>query len=344
MKYSDYINEIKPSSELKDKIRNNVKKELTKKKISKIKKIKGTITIAACFAVLIATTSVISNFSKHSNENTSVSTSENKNEKFITITEDDNGKSLPQEILINNVFYRQFLSYELKNKLEKNNGNFVIKESDVGSYICNINSDNIFNVDTQKIEDDEISKQNEFYNAKVYHYLPCNDLSNIVVKTADNVYLFHIVNLNNSVSINDLFELFSINNNNQVDAIEVWQDEIIDENITGFQGESITGTTVKEILTKNIKEKDKIDAVIQNFSEANSVKDKNDDIYYDIHRNKINESMSETGQYRLVFKLSNGLSFEFWICKDSKYFQAFESTYFELNSNNISKIIEIIKE
>lgn len=345
MNYNDYINEIKPSLELKEKIHDNVKKEITKKKINKLKKIKGTITIAACFVILVATTSVINNILETENKSTLISPSENNSEKFIIITEENSSKSLPQEILINNVFYRQFSSYEVKSKLKKDNGNFVIKKSDIGDYICNIDSNNIFNVDTQKIEDEENSKQNEFYNAKVYNYLPCNDLSNIVVETDNNVYLFHIVNLNDSVSIGELFELFSIDKNNQVDAIEIWQDEIIDENITGFQGETITGTTVKEILIKSIKEKDKISAIIQNFSIANSIKSENDnDIYYDIHRNKINESMSETGQYRLVFKLSNGLSFEFWICKESNYVQVLESTYFKLNTDNINKVIEIIEE
>lgn len=345
MNYNDYINEIKPSLELREKIRDNVKKEITKKKIDKIKRIKGMITVAACFTILVATTSVIHNFLQSENNNSLVSPSDNNNEKFIIITEESSSKSLPQEILINNVFYRQFSSYEVKNMLKKDNGNFVIKESDIGDYISNINSNNIYDINTQKTEDNENSKQNEFYNAKVYKYLPCNDLSNIVVKTSNNVYLFHLVNLNDSVSIRELFELFSIDNNNKVDVIEIWQDEIIDENITGFHGETITGTTVKETLTKSIKDKDKISTIMQNFSLANSLKNENDnDIYYDIHRNKINESMSETGQYRLVFKLSNGLSFEFWICKESKYIQVLESTYFELNTNNINKIIEIIEE
>ena len=53
--------------------------------------------------------------------------------------------------------------------------------------------------------------------------------------------------------------------------------------------------------------------------------------------------MIETGQYRLVFKLSNGLSFEAWICKDSKYIQILESTYFELDFDNINTIIKTIE-
>lgn len=54
--------------------------------------------------------------------------------------------------------------------------------------------------------------------------------------------------------------------------------------------------------------------------------------------------MSETGQYRLVFKLSNGLSFEAWICKDSRYIQILESTYFELDFDNINTIIKTIEQ
>lgn len=344
MKYDSYIENINPSSELKDKIYTNVKKELVKKQITKRKRIKGTITAAACFALLIGTVSVINNTSKFDTQNTLINQSKNGSENFITITEEGNSKSLPQELLINNAFYRQFSSNDVKNKLQKDNGNYVVKKSDIGDYVCDITSNNIYNVDTQKIENIENAEKNEFYNAKVYYYLPCNDLSNIIVKTVDKYYLFHIVNLNNSTDIKELFDLFSINKNNQIDSIEIWQDEIIDENITGFEGEKITGTTVKEVLKKTIKETNKISDIIKCFSLAKPIKNSNEnDIYFDIHRNKINESMSETGQYRLVFKLSNGLSFEAWICKDSRYIQILESTYFELDFDNINTIIKTIE-
>lgn len=345
MNYNDYINETKPSLELRERIHSNVKKEIAKKQINRTKTIKGTLSMVACLVILMATGSVINSFTKNANDDTLTKISENDNEKFIIITEENGSKLLPQEILINNAYYRQFSSYEVKSHLKKDNGNFVIKKSDIGEYICKINSNNIYNVDNQEIEDDEKAKQNEFYNAKVYKYSPCNDLSNIIVETADNIYLFHLVNLDESVSIKELYNLFSIDKANQVEVIEIWQDEIIDENITGFGRETITGTTVKEVMTKSIMDKDEINAVMQNLLLADSVKNEDDnDIYYDIHRNKINENMSETGQYRLIFKLSNGLSFEFWICKDSKYIQVLESTYFELNADGINKIIEIIEK
>ena len=66
---------------------------------------------------------------------------------------------MPQELLINNAFYRQFSSNDVKNKLQKNNGNYVVKKSDIGDYVCDITSNNIYNIDTQKIENNENAKK-----------------------------------------------------------------------------------------------------------------------------------------------------------------------------------------
>lgn len=365
MKYNDYIDSINPPLELKEKIYSAVNKEAVKKQINRSKKIKGTITVAACFAIIVGTTFVINNSSKSENQSKLIGSVEKDNDSLVQIAEAGNDKSLPQELIINNAYYRQFSSNEVKGQLQKENGNYVIKKSDIGDFVCNINSNNIYNMDKQKTENDENAKQNEFYNAKVYYYLPCNDLSNIVVETKENFYLFHIVDLNNSVGITEMLDFFSVDKNNHVDSIEIWQDETVNrppqeddkvvysiqhwqentvsDNFFELQGEATSGLTVKEVMRNSIKDKNDIKAIIKYLSMAKPVKNGNkDEIYFDIHRNEIDESMTDTDQYRLVFKLSNGLSFELFICKDSKYIQALESTYFESDKSTINELVKLI--
>lgn len=345
MNYFDYINGITPPIEAKEKIKNAVKAELLGEKQRKSRKNRALIGLAACLVIFVGTFTAIKISANKSYVDDGVSTgAENNAEDLLTITENDDSKSLPQEIVINNVYYCQYCSSNLKEQLKTDNGNILISESEIGDFICTLNENNIYNTDTKSLENTENAKANEFYNAAAYKFNSVNDLSTIIVKTTSDYYFFHAVNLDKAESFEKIIRLYSLDSSNKIDSIEVWQDRIVEETITGFDGKETVGETAEDVLKGVIDGEDKINNIYEILKSAKSVDyDDPDDIYFDIHGNEYNESMESTNQYRLIFNLSNGSSFEIWLCSESPYIQIFESTYFELDLNDVQKIVEIIK-
>lgn len=349
MNYFDYINGIEPPAELKEKIKFSIKSKLQEEQKKKSTRNRAILGLVACLTIFVGAFSLIkiSMNGHYIDDNSSITSENNSNkDKILIITENNDNKSLPQEIVVNNVYYRQYCSSNLKNQLKTDNGNIVIKESEIGELICGLNEKNIFNVETQGLENVDAAKKNEFYNADVYKYNPLNDNSNIIVKTTTGkYYFFRAVNLEKLENFEKITELYSLDSSNKIDNIEVWQDEIVEDSITGFDGNKIAGITSKDALINKIENSNETDKIVDLLRTSKTVDYINpDDIYFDIHRNKINESMKSTNQYRLIINLSNGNSFEIWMCLDSKYIQVLESTYFELDSSAIQEIIEIVKE
>ena len=53
--------------------------------------------------------------------------------------------------------------------------------------------------------------------------------------------------------------------------------------------------------------------------------------------------MKDAGEYKLIFKLSNGNSFEIWVKKNCNYTEMLEATFFKLTPQNAKKLIDMVK-
>lgn len=347
MNYYEYIDILEPSNDTKEKLKSKVKSSLIAEQKRKSQRNIKFIGLVACFAVFVGVFSIIKNTPQKTvvtNDSSTSTTNSNINNTII-ISESNDKKSLPQEIILNGVFYRQFCSPNLKEQLKTDNNNIIINYSEIGNHICKLNEKNIYNTDIERLESISEVKTNEFYNADVYEYKSYTDNSIIIVKTSDKYYFFHAFNLEKNIGFEKIKELYSLDSNNKIKSIEVWQDEIVEESIIGFDGEEVKGTTSKDILVKTINDNKKIEKFLKllELSKPAQYTD-SDDIYNYIHQTKLNESMKETDEYRLVINLSNGSSFNMWICSNSEYVEVLESTYYQFNNNEMKTIIKIIKD
>lgn len=117
--------------------------------------------------------------------------------------------------------------------------------------------------------------------------------------------------------------------------------------MTCFNGEKIKTQTSKDIKIKTISQEDKINEIISLFSSSKFLKSEfngqNGEIYDELHSIGIDGSMKDAGEYRLIFKLSNGNSFEIWVKKNCNYAQMLEATFFKLTPQNAKKLIDMVK-
>lgn len=342
--YFEYLESIKAPTYSKAKVKSAVKAEISEKNKKKALQTRIVISMAACLAIFAGALSV-SKYNNNSKIDENYSTTQ---EKTISINDDQSTKDSPQRIIIGNKYYFQYAPPELEEKLKVKNNKAEIKQSDIGKLICTLDEKNIIDMDDldENTLDKKSAEKNEFYDAEVYS-VKSIDSSLILVKTSKNYYYFHLVDLKSASGFDDILKIYSLDKSNKISSIEVWQDEIVDDYMTVFNGKKIKTQTSKDIKIKTISQEDKINEIISLFSSSKFLKSEfngqNGEIYDELHSIGIDESMKDAGEYRLIFKLSNGNSFEIWVKKNCNYAQMLEATFFKLTPQNAKKLIDMVK-
>ena len=135
MNYFDYINNIKPDKQLKNRTRTRVKFEISKQNSKRNNIKKALPSIAACFIILTASVFTLiasnqnSDYINHINE--SVSRNLFSEKIMVNITSDES-EANPQKIIIGDNLY---LQYQKKDSNETDNDEIEIYKSDIGKLL-----------------------------------------------------------------------------------------------------------------------------------------------------------------------------------------------------------------
>lgn len=240
MNYFDYINSLEPSTELKEKTRQRVQNEMAHKNIRLRNKKMACLTTAACFAIFVTAVSVsktmtntpniIQNNTVESTEATQVQTTQvpvtDSNDVIQINTANDGNKYGAQKIKIGDKVFVQYCSSGNKANWGEDNGNIVIKKSDIGDLICTVASNNLIDFehwDDYSAMTSTQAKENKFNNAKAYEYKRCKNGTQFLVQTDSDYYLFYLSDLTSKVSASEVFDIYSASGNNEVSKIEVFK-------------------------------------------------------------------------------------------------------------------------
>jgi len=196
MNYFDYINNIKPDKQLKNRTRTRVKFEISKQNSKRNNIKKALPSIAACFIILTASVFTLiasnqnSDYINHINE--SVSRNLFSEKIMVNITSDES-EANPQKIIIGDNLY---LQYQKKDSNETDNDEIEIYKSDIGKLLYIIDENNLVDqLKSSKNPNANNIQKNKFCNAEVYKLNNYKNNTVILVKEKDKeeYYLFYLI-------------------------------------------------------------------------------------------------------------------------------------------------------
>lgn len=259
MNYFDYINNLKPDNNLKNKTKSRVMFEISKQNTKKSNLKKASISIAACFIVLIISISISRVLIKNSDnihnatETEKLTTQNVYSDKILVSVASDGLAAGPQTVLLEDKLYLQYCKGDIIKKYESDDKKIEINKSDIGELVYTINEYNLvdgMNMKFLKGLDTETAKHNKFYNAKVYKLKNCKNDTVFLVKRdvkEDEYYFFCLKGVNSKNTVSEVIDIFTLGESNPIKYINVFQQDSKSKNIESY----IKKTTIKDSETVN---------------------------------------------------------------------------------------------
>ena len=357
MNYTEYNNQLKLPDDLYKKTLAGVKSEISKHNQIQRKKKFAYLSFAACFMILVTSISTVKYFNNVPSdtfETTHNSSTNNKgfstDNRTIKIKIEDT--KYPQKIIIDNKIYSQY--YFGDAKADKNN-NIELKQSEIGDLVCKLDYFNLTNDLSKYVPMTvEEAKNNKFYKALVYKYAKSDNL--IIVQTNNEYYIFYLNGLTTDYTIKDLLNLYTANGNNEIIAIEIWQDEFYDYTIELPEDGNITGQDIRPLLTGTITDKKTISSIVNIIKKCNENKIDDIDSYlsdYDKGLESEKSLMSDYGEYKLRLIFADGQklnldknSLDITLKTDYFYFDICHKgnpIYYKIENSKYNRIVELIE-
>lgn len=360
MNYKEYNNQIKLSDDLYEKTLTSVKSEVSKHNQIQRRKKYAYLSFAACFVILVSSFSTVKYFNNNSSADVSESTNYTptknpdasaKNDINIIIETGD--MKYPHKIILDNKIYSQYYFGDAKGDT---NNNIVLKQSDIGEMICELDYSNLTDdLSTFAPITAEMAKNNKFYKAKVYKYAKSKSDNLIIVQVSKEYYIFYLNGLTAEYTVRDLLDVYTAKGANKITGIEVWQNELYDYTIELPEYEDITGQDVRPLLIGTVKDKDTILSIVNllmNNSKVTSNSDVSDYLYDYENGLSQNKLMSEYGMYELHLVFADGQelkldknSLSISLQKGLYYFNICNSgdTYYLLEDDDYNRIVKLIE-
>ncbi|MDE6124015.1 MAG: hypothetical protein K2G22_02155 [Eubacterium sp.] len=185
-----------------------------------------------------------------------------------------------------------------------------LKQSEIGELICTVDYSNLTE-DLTAFEpmDIENAKNNKFYQAKVYKYAKAKSDNLIIVNAENEYYIFYLNGLTTEYMIEDLFNVYTAEGDNEIIGIEIWQNELYDYTIELPEAEDITGQDIRPLLKGTIKDREVIKSITDILSKSN--KESSDNLGTDLTDfekglTNVPPLMSDSGKYELKFIFADG--------------------------------------
>lgn len=333
MNYNEYNHQLNLSDDLYEKTLAGVRSEISKHNQIQRKKKSAYLSFAACFVILAGSISAVKYFNKNSSD--TIETTHNSSTNNTSVSADNSTVEIktdytkyPQKIIIDNKIYSQY--YFGDEKADKEN-NIELKQSQIGELIYTVDCANLTN-DLTSFEPMNIeeAKSNKFYQAKIYKYASAKSDNLIIINAKNEYYIFYLNGLMNDYTVEDLFNVYTAESDNEIIGIEIWQNELYDYTIKLPEAEDITGQEVRPMLRGVIKDKDTIKLITDILKKNNG--ESRDGLGEDLTKDKkeftSEESlMSDYGEYELRFIFADGrelnldnISLDISLKKDYFYF------------------------
>ena len=357
MNYNEYNNQLKLSDDLYEKTLAGVKSGISKYNQKQRRKKSAYLSCAACFVILMSSFSAVKYFNKNSAANHPEPTQNNH-----THNSDDNSsikikienEKYPYKIIINNKIYSQYYFEDEKGDF---NNHIELKQSEIGELICTVDNSNLTeDLTAFKPMDIEDAKNNKFYQAKVYKYANTKSDNLVIVNAENEYYIFYLNGLMTEYTIEDLFNVYTAEGNNEITGIEIWQNELYDYTIELSEAEDINGQDIRPLLRGTIKDREVIKSItdiLRNNNKEHSGNPSADLSDYEKGLTSVPPLMSDSGEYELKFIFADGqelnpdkISLDISLQKDFFYFNIFHKgnvICYSLEAADYDELVKLIE-